>query len=182
MVIKNDKQRKAMFAKMNQGTPKAETKPTVLGRITQARQRFQERQLERRETRGRERIKREQESFELEGKRTRRLEAEATLEEARERTTQRTIEAERRIGRVEKVRRERRIAPIRERFQKVRERVQAGVEATRARQPRGRKRVPRQEPREEPTEDSGSPFGIDDPQPRRGRRRGGNGGLGAFGI
>lgn len=98
-----DRQRRAMFAKMNQPSRSA-TKPSIIGRIRGAEQRLAQRFREARERKGKERIKREMEALKKERITAERLRAELEVEQAREAVAQQRIETQAKFSKIEKAR------------------------------------------------------------------------------
>lgn len=170
MVIKNDNQRKAMFAKMNANQPKAPTRPTFLQRL---RRRVRPTEQEKTEARGR-RIAREGEELQAERATERQLALEARVETEREAVARRTRRARTELREIDVERTRRRFAPV------IRGARAVGRGIVRVRKSRvSRRRIPRvRTPREEP---ASLPFGMDsEPAPRR--RKGNSGETGFFGI
>ncbi len=147
MVIKNDKQRKAMFARMNQNQPRAQTRPTIIQRI---RRRVKPTPEELRAERGR-RLSREAEELRRARIRTQQLELEANLERERERVREREERARLELKRIDTARREKTFAGRVLRVERavVRRGVEAGRRAIQARRAKPRKRRRRVAPREE---------------------------------
>ncbi len=149
----DDKQRRAMFAKMK-NQPRAETRPSVVGRIRgRLRKRFRPTADELAVQRG-ARLEREAESLAQERRRVRQLELESRVESEREAVRQRETEARRKLSEIDRARRERTIAG--RLVTRGRQLARTGAErlAQPAPRPRSRKRRARPEP-----EDTGF-FGI----------------------
>lgn len=129
MVFQSDKQRKAVMAKLN-NQPRASVSPQVvkdqdgLGRAIRERiARFRQRQEARSVERRKERISRELTSQAAEGKRARQLESELKLEQSRERIRLQTEKTQQEFRRIERTRREARLAPLKE----IGRRIKGGV-------------------------------------------------------
>lgn len=157
-------QEKAMFAKKNQGTPRAETKPTFLGRLRSGekavaerlRKRFRPTAEELRIQRGK-RLQTEAKDLEQAKLRTQQLELESKVEREREKVRTREDTARQQLKEIDVKRREKtfggRVLKAERRL------VSAGLKklAETPKRPRRRKRQAQADP--EPEDDSGF-FGI----------------------
>lgn len=187
MVFKSDKQRKKVMAELSKNQPRADTRPTFIGRLKagqrtvseRLRKRFRPTAQEQIQERG-ARLAREGESLRQERIRTRQLELEARVEAQREDVLAREREARKRLSDIDRARRDRSVTgrAVARGKQLARTGLQKLKEAE-ARQPKPRAR-PRARARAEPAQEEGGFFGIDsEPTPRRGRgrRQTGNGGF-----
>lgn len=141
--FKSDRQRKAVMAKLNQGTTRAETRPSIIGRL---RKKFRPTSEELAKQRG-ARIKKEAEALERERLTTQQLEAEARLEIERESVASRQREARQRLKDIDVARRERRLAPLRAGVARLKE---AGVAVAKATAPKPQRRRKARPKKEEP--------------------------------
>lgn len=156
MVFKSDKQRKAVMAKLNQGSTRSDVKPTFIQRTKgRLRRKFRPTEQEVEEDRLK-RIRKEQQALESEGRVLKQLEAEAKIEQARESVAKRRRETQAEFTRIE-----------RERFARskrgravafARKGVAVGIKKFResAKQPK----QPTRKKRKAPPKEDVSPFGI----------------------
>ncbi len=161
MVFKSDKQRKAVMARLN--IQPAQTKPTIIGRLRGAEKRFVQKIKERKErkrleteTKGRERIAREQQALEKERVTAQRLRQELEVEQARETVAMQRRETQAEFSKLERERfgRTRRGKAV----ALARKGVAVGIQKLRAsaKQPK----QPRRRRRRIPPEEDTQPFGI----------------------
>lgn len=143
MVFKNDRQRKAVMASMNEGQPKANVSPSIVARATAALRK-------RREEKGKARIEAEKRALKVEQLQAKRLRQELEVEQAREAVAQQRRETQAEFRKIE---RERALRTRRgQAAELVRRGVRAGAAAARAaavkrfkqarRKPRRRRRRP----------------------------------------
>ena len=149
----NRQQEKAMFAKQRNNPTRADVRPSLLARARETQQKIAQRIRERRERKGQERIRAEKVALERERATTERLKAELETEQAREQVAQQRAETQAEFAKIEKARRERKLAPIRAvvgtgiaGFKAVGKSIGAVEKATRPKKARARKKkAPAQE-------------------------------------
>lgn len=113
MAFKSDRQRKAVMAQLNKGQSKAPSKPSIIGRIKAKEMEILEKLRKRREKKGKERIAKELEALRKEKITAQRLRAELEVEQAREAVAVQRAETQAKFKKIERARRERKLAPIR---------------------------------------------------------------------